>query len=230
MFTHRIIVSAAAAFAVLLVPQASAPTALAQAAPEQTAPDQTAPEQTAPKKAAPKKPTSDQTAPAQPAPAPAAPAQTAPAQTAPAQAVDLIDKQDNWSLYADNATPKTVCFIAAQPQAVEPLGANRGPIFFYISAWPKDGVKTEPSIKVGYPLAADKDMTVSVGTDTFKLFAKGERGFVSDGTEEQKFVETLKKGSTAIVKATSARGTATTDTYSLSGLGKALEKLAATCP
>src|SRR5262245_19682835 len=98
---------------------------------------------------------------------------TAFAGEAAAQTVDLVDHQGAWSLYADTATPKAVCFIAAQPQAVEPLGANRGPIYFYISAWPKDGVKSEPSIKTGYPLAADKEMTVSVGTDTFKLFAKG---------------------------------------------------------
>ncbi len=99
---------------------------------------------------------------------------------AAAQTVNLVEKQGVWSLYADTATPKAVCFIAAQPQAVEPLGANRGPIFFYISAWPKDGVKTEPSIKVGYPVKPDADMSVTVGTDTFKLFIKGERGFVSD--------------------------------------------------
>ena len=150
--------------------------------------------------------------------------------TATAQTVAQVEKQGAWTLYADTATPKAVCFIAAQPQAVEPLGANRGPIFFYISAWPKDGVKTEPSIKVGYPVKPDAEMSVTVGTDTFKLFIKGERGFVSDPTEESKLVEALKKGSNAFVKATSARGTATTDTYSLSGLGAALDKLATTCP
>ncbi|HET6320897.1 MAG TPA: invasion associated locus B family protein [Hyphomicrobium sp.] len=149
--------------------------------------------------------------------------------TAAAQNVDLVEKQGAWSVYADSAKPKEVCFIAAQPQAVEPLGANRGPIFFYISAWPKEGVKTEPSVKVGYPVAPDKDMTVTVGTETFKLFVKGERGFVSDPNEELKLVEAMKKGSNAFVKATSARGTATTDTYSLSGLTAALEKLASTC-
>ncbi|HWK33449.1 MAG TPA: hypothetical protein VNR51_07195, partial [Hyphomicrobium sp.] len=73
--------------------------------------------------------------------------------TAAAQNVDLVEKQGAWSVYADSANPKEVCFIAAQPQAVEPLGANRGPIFFYISAWPKESVKTEPSVKVGYPVA-----------------------------------------------------------------------------
>ena len=146
-----------------------------------------------------------------------------------AQTVDLVEKSGVWSLYADTATPKAVCFIAAQPQAVEPLGANRGPIFFYISAWPKEGVKAEPSIKVGYPVKVDADMSVTVGTDTFKLFIKGERGFVSDQAEEANLIEALKKGSNATVKATSARGTATTDTYSLSGLTAALDKLAAAC-
>jgi hypothetical protein len=146
-----------------------------------------------------------------------------------AQAVDLVEKQGVWSLYADTATPKAVCFIAAQPQAVEPLGANRGPIFFYISAWPKEGVKAEPSVKVGFPVKPDAEMSVTVGTETFKLFIKGERGFVQDPNEELKLVEALKKGSNAFVKATSARGTATTDTYSLSGLSAALDKLASTC-
>src|SRR4026209_2164806 len=103
--------------------------------------------------------------------------------TAAAPSVDLVEEQGAWSIYADTATPKAVCFIAAQPQAVEPLGANRGPIFFYITAWPKDGVKAEPSIKVGFPVKPEADMTVTVGTDTFKLFIKGERGFVSDPTE-----------------------------------------------
>jgi invasion associated locus B (IalB) protein len=151
------------------------------------------------------------------------------AASAGAQTVDLVEKQGVWSLYADTATPKAVCFIAAQPQAVEPLGANRGPIFFYITAWPKDGVRTEPSVKVGFPVKPDADMSVTVGTEAFKLFIKGERGFVADQNEELKLVDALKKGSTASVKATSARGTTTTDTYSLSGLKAALDKLAATC-
>jgi invasion protein IalB len=152
------------------------------------------------------------------------------AANARAQTVDLVETQGAWGLYADNATPKQVCFLAAQPQSVEPQGANRGPIYFYVSAWPKDGVKTEPSAKVGYPIDANKDMSVTVGDDTFKLFAKGERGFVSDAAEESKLIEAMKKGTTAVVKATSTRGTDTTDTYSLSGLSASLSKMAETCP
>ena len=147
-----------------------------------------------------------------------------------AQTVSLVDHQGTWSLYADTASPKQVCFVAAAPQAVEPIGANRGPIYFYISAWPKDGIKLEPSIKAGYPVKSDKDMTVTIGSDTFKLFGKGDRGFVNDRTEELKLIESMKKGSSAVVRGFSVKGTGTTDTYSLSGLAQALDKMAAACP
>lgn len=149
---------------------------------------------------------------------------------AEAQTVALVDNQGTWSLYADTAVPKQVCFVASAPQAVEPIGANRGPIYFYISAWPKDGIKMEPSVKAGYPVKADKDMTVTIGTDTFKMFAKGDRGFVSDPTEELKLIEAMKKGENAVVKGTSVKGTNTIDTYSLTGLSQALDKMATTCP
>lgn len=147
-----------------------------------------------------------------------------------AQSVKLVERSGAWSIYADTATPKQVCFAAATPQAVEPIGANRGSIFFYISAWPKDGIKAEPSVKVGYPINIEKDVTVTIGTDVFKLFSKEQHGFVADPSEELKLIDALRKGSTAIVRATSTRGTSTTDTYSLSGISQALDKLTATCP
>ena len=150
--------------------------------------------------------------------------------SANAQTVSLVDHQGTWSLYADTASPKQVCFVASQPQAVEPIGANRGPIYFYISAWPKDGIKLEPSIKAGYPVKPDKDMTVTIGSDSFKMYGKGDRGFVLDPTEELKLIESMKKGSSAVVKGISAKGTGTTDTYSLAGLAQALDKMASTCP
>jgi invasion associated locus B (IalB) protein len=150
--------------------------------------------------------------------------------SASAQSVALVDHQGTWSLYADTASPKEVCFVASQPQAVEPIGANRGPIYFYISAWPKDGIKLEPSIKAGYPVKPDKDMTVTIGSDTFKMYGKGDRGFILDPTEELKLIESMKKGSSAVVKGISAKGTGTTDTYSLAGLAQALDKMATTCP
>ncbi len=146
-----------------------------------------------------------------------------------AQKVKLVQRSGAWSLFADTATPKQVCFVSSQPTAVEPLGANRGSIYFYVSAWPKDGIKVEPSVKLGYPIKPESEVTVTIGTDVFKLFPKDQRAFVADPTEELKLIEALKKGANAVVQATSEKGTSTTDTYSLSGSTKALELLASTC-
>jgi invasion protein IalB len=123
-----------------------------------------------------------------------------------------------------------ICYAATQPKAKEPATANRAKVLLYISAWPKDGVKSEVSFKLGYPIKTGSEVTVLVGKDTFSLFPKEDRAFVDDPTEELKLIEAMKKGSKLLVKATSERGTATTDTYSLAGLSQALQALATSCP
>ena len=149
--------------------------------------------------------------------------------TAAAQSVDLVEKQGAWSLYADTATPKAVCFIAAQPQAVEPLGANRGPIFFYISRWPADNVANEISVKMGYPFKEGAKVTATISGAKFELFTKEEGAFVEKPEMETKLIEAMKTGSTMKLEGTSVRGTKTTDNYSLSGLSDALDRAAKEC-
>jgi invasion protein IalB len=136
----------------------------------------------------------------------------------------------DWFVHENAGEGPKICFAASQPKSKEPAGANRSRIVLYVSAWPKEGVKSEVSIKLGYPIKPDSQIAVSVGDAEFELFPDQDRAYVADATEELKLVEAMKKGSTLVVKATSARGTQTTDTYSLIGLGRALEAIAAACP
>lgn len=147
-----------------------------------------------------------------------------------AQGATVAGAYGSWSLYTTDAGATKLCFIAAQPSERAPPNANRATTLFYVSAWPKDGIRSEVSIKLGYPIKPASEVTVAVGKDTFKLFPKDERAYVADTTEELKLIEALKKGSAAAVSAVSARGTATTDTYTLSGVKQALQALATTCP
>ena len=149
---------------------------------------------------------------------------------AAAEGTMIAGKFGDWALHVNESGATKICFAAAEPKEKSPNGVTRAPALFYISAWPKDGVKSEVSIKLGYPIQAKGNVTVSVGKDAFKLFAKDERAFVADATEELKLIEAMKKGSTMTVQATSERGTATTDTYSLAGLGQALQAMSASCP
>ena len=51
--------------------------------------------------------------------------------------------------------------------------------------------------------------------------------FTEKGYEE--FVESLKSGSKLVIKASSAKGTSTTDSYSLKGLSEALARVQQEC-
>lgn len=140
-----------------------------------------------------------------------------------------IGRYNQWVLHQNAGNGEKVCFAAAQPQKKEPAGANRSAIVFYVSAWPKDGIKSEVSIKLGYPIKPDGPVSVMVDQNEFQLFAKDDRAYVADATDELKLIEAMKAGTWVVVKATSQRGTETTDTYSLMGVTKALQEMAKAC-
>jgi hypothetical protein len=151
------------------------------------------------------------------------------AQTLAQGAVEM-KKFGDWIVHQNSGAGPKICFAATVPKTKEPATANRAKIVFYISAWPKEGVKSEISIKLGYPIKTDVPIAVTVGDDAFELFAQDDRAYMADATQELKMIESMRKGSKLVVKATSARGTQTVDTYSLQGLGQALDAVATACP
>jgi Invasion associated locus B (IalB) protein len=145
------------------------------------------------------------------------------------QDVTLLAKFKDWSAYAATGTPK-VCFAVAKPKDSNPKkGIKRDPIYFYISRWPADNVVNEVSVKMGYPFGSGAKATVTVGTAKFELFTKDEGAFVEKPEMETKLVEAMKGASTMKIEGKSARGTATSDIYSLEGLSDALDRAAKEC-
>ncbi|MGE0023912.1 MAG: invasion associated locus B family protein [Hyphomicrobium sp.] len=136
----------------------------------------------------------------------------------------------DWIIHQNAGDGPKICFAATQPKIKEPAGANRSKVVLYVSAWPKDGVKSEVSVKLGYKAKPDTPVAVTVGEEAFQLFADEDRAYVAEAADEAKLVEAMKKSSQLVVKATSTRGTETTDTYSLNGLGPALDAVASACP
>jgi hypothetical protein len=145
------------------------------------------------------------------------------------QGTRFLARFSDWGLYAHDSPQTKTCFLLAAPKSSEPAAARRDSIFFYISAWPREGVRSEVSVKIGYPFRKGTDATVTVDGESFKLFTREERAFVADATEEQKLVEALRKGSSMVVQGLSERGTTTRDTYSLAGTTQALQALGSSC-
>jgi hypothetical protein len=116
---------------------------------------------------------------------------------------------------------------------MKPENVQRGDVFFLISSWPATKTANQPSIVPGYPYAANSKAKVQVGSDTFDFFTMNEAGtggaWMADVAEEKKLIAAMRRGTSMIVTGTSARGTLTTDDYSLSGLSAALDKLGDAC-
>jgi hypothetical protein len=148
-------------------------------------------------------------------------------------AATVVGTFSDWTLYSNADDAAKICFLASPPAATEPANLKRDPALLYISAWPKDGVKSEVSIKLGFPAKKAPDPVASIVGPVpanFKLFPKDDRVYVSDSTQELKLLEAMKKGSKLTVQAVSERGTTVTDTYSLSGFTAALQAFTSGCP
>jgi Invasion associated locus B (IalB) protein len=142
-----------------------------------------------------------------------------------AKLATLID----WALYTDGKSPHKFCFVTSEPKSSEPADTAREAPRIYVSAWPPEGIKSEISVRLGFPPKKASEISASVAPASFKLFAADERAYVQDQTQELKLFEAMKKGSKLTISATTATGAAITDTYSLAGLGQALQELQKTC-
>jgi hypothetical protein len=146
-----------------------------------------------------------------------------------AQTVKSVGTFSSWTAFTHGEGGSLLCFATAQPTKQEPTGAKRNPAFVYVSSWPKDGVKAEVSVRVGYPLKVGSDVTMAIGNASFKLFVHGDRAYIADAGDELKLIDAMRRGSTMTIVGTSERGTTTTDTYSLAGITQALQVVATSC-
>jgi len=229
--------------AVLAVP------AKAQQQPEPA--DTTAPAPTPAKPAPAKKPAKPKTTPAKPAEAapakPAKPAEAAPAKPAkPAEAAPakpatppnvggvkptLLGQYGEWGAYTASPGGKKICFAIAKPTSSQtnPPDRPRNPIFMFISTRPAEKVSNEVSIIIGYPFKPGTEASAAVGSTSYALYTQQDGAWIKNAAEEAQMVDAMRAGQSAVVKGVSAKGTQSTDTFSLKGLAQALDRVGQEC-
>jgi invasion protein IalB len=135
----------------------------------------------------------------------------------------------DWGVFVAQGEKSKTCYALATPKDRAPHGLQRDPAYVFISNRPGENVREEVSIIMGFPMKEGGGRAEIAGSG-FALIAKGANAWIKNQAEEAKFVDALKKGSKLIVKASSLRGHATTDSYSLAGLAQALERVEKECP
>ncbi|MHC4050873.1 invasion associated locus B family protein [Bradyrhizobium sp. 25ACV] len=180
----------------------------------------------APKSAAPPANAAAKSA-AKPESKPAAP----PAAVAGGAEPTLIGQFGTWGAYSATPNGKKVCFALAKPSSskTNPPNRPRDPAYAFVSTRPAEKVNNEVSVMIGYALKPGSESSVEVGGAAFAMYTQGDGLWIKNAAEEERMVEAMRKSAELVVKGVSAKGTETTDTFSLKGLAQALDKIAQDC-
>jgi hypothetical protein len=143
----------------------------------------------------------------------------------------LIGQFGTWGAYAATPNGKKVCFALAKPSSskTNPPNRPRDPAYAFVSTRPSEKVANEVSIMIGYALKPGSESTLEVGGASYAMYTQGDGLWIKNAAEEERMVEAMRKSADLVVKGVSAKGTETTDTFSLKGLSQALDKIAQDC-
>jgi hypothetical protein len=175
-----------------------------------------------------------------PAPAPAAKptaakpaAKPEPAATAAAGGAEptLIGQFGTWGAYTATPNGRKVCFALTKPSSskTNPPNRPRDPAYAFVSTRPAEKVVNEVSIMIGYALKPGSESSLEVGGSAYAMYTQGDGLWIKNAAEEEQMVSAMRKSAEVTVKGISAKGTETTDVFSLKGLSQALDRLAQDC-
>lgn len=147
-----------------------------------------------------------------------------------AQGTERIGDYGDWSAFRYYENGQPICYMASNPKKDEGKYTQRGDIFAIVTHRPGEGTRDEISIVAGYTYKKDSTVELRVGDRKWSLFTDADGAFAADGQTDRAIVQAMIKGANMVVKGTSGRGTATTDTYSLTGVTKAHGAIGKACP
>jgi hypothetical protein len=158
-----------------------------------------------------------------------------PAAKAPpaAEQPTLLGVSKAWKAFQANSGEGKVCYALSSPTETSPKGGARDPMYVIISVWPGRNVRDELQVVAGYTYKEGEPVWAQVGNRKTEFFARNDgaagSAWVKDLGEEADLVRAMRGANTLTVTGVSKKGTKTTDTYSLSGIGTALQRAHQAC-
>lgn len=149
------------------------------------------------------------------------------------ESTNQVAAKTAWSVFEDT-DPHECWAVSAPTETVNTkdgrvVAVRRGDILLMTFFRPSAGVEGQVAFTGGYPFADGSTVNVDVGGTEFELFTEGEWAWPASTAEDAKIISALKRGADAVLTASSTRGTATRDTFSLMGYTAAVEEAEARC-
>ena len=134
---------------------------------------------------------------------------------------------NDWSAHVEGNGKSRTCWIYSKPVKHEGRYKKRGPIFSYITHVPREKVANQVQFTAGYTFKKGSVAELLIGKSRFKLFTHEDNAWSE--REDAAIVRAMRSGSKMIITGVSSRGTKTKDTYSLSGVSAAHDKISKAC-
>lgn len=169
------------------------------------------------------------TLPAQAAPAKPKPAAAAPAASSGQGQAMLLETAGKWQAFSSQQGRSKVCYALSKAESRSPANLKDVEGLLFVSNRPGEGVRNEISFVMNFDVKEGVEHQAIIGNDRFALVAKGKNMWLKNPAEEPRMLDSLRRGSGLEIKATSKRGNATSDKYSLSGMTQAVKRAEDAC-
>ncbi len=149
---------------------------------------------------------------------------------ASASDIEVLGSFDNWSAYSYDDGKDHVCYMAAQPTKSQGKYSRRDDVFLIVTHRPNDSTFNVVNVVAGYTYKTTSKPQLTIDKNkAIELKRHENTAWAKDAATDEQLVAEMKKGSNATLLGTSARGTKTTDTFSLKGFSKAYEAINKAC-
>jgi invasion protein IalB len=141
----------------------------------------------------------------------------------------LLSSHGGWSAFTFQENRAPVCYMIARPSRSEGRYTRRGEVFAMVTHRPQEDSLDVVSITAGYTYQANSRVTIRIGRERFTLQPNGDMAWTTTPEDDRKLAAAIRAGASMIVEGTSSRGTATKDTFSLTGTNAAYMAISQAC-
>ena len=136
----------------------------------------------------------------------------------------------DWSAYTMEDHGQKICYMASVPQKSTGKYTKRGEVFLIVSHHPSQKAFNTVSLTAGYNYKKNSSVEVKIDKNKpMDMFTDDDTAWASSTRQDNKLVSLMRAGNEVVFKGTSARGTLTTDTFSLKGCTKAANAIDKAC-
>ena len=146
----------------------------------------------------------------------------------------------DWNVFAAGQGRQRICYAITQPKTRLPASLKRDAAYLFVTVRKAENLPNEVALILGFAARAGAqaasagarggtDPAMIVGTTTYGLVVKEANAWLSNPADEPKAVGEMGRVQKLVVKATSLRGNASTDEYSLAGFGEAMKRTRDEC-